>query len=104
MSYDKAMFHRMADEMRRIASEGDMPDEDDVFTALNALGLIVANEESQGLASACLGIATCEHGGMYEVFQELPDCIDSLFEELAKGGRVERYESEDGDVIYVRRA
>lgn len=105
MGYNKAMFHRMAEELDRIAydvedNKGEHVDEDDMFTTVNALGILALSYDDD-LASLGLCLAACRFGGMYEVFQELPDVKERLLEVLLEEQGYERFESAhfDGYII-----
>lgn len=82
MSYESAMFHRMAEEMHRIAyetNEEHQLDDDDLHTVADALAFILVNRGHNELAEACACVTATAIGGMYEVFQELPDAKEHLF-------------------------
>ena len=84
MSYNSTMFHKIAEELERMASEVEKGEIDskDVFAVLNAIGMIVANCYDDDLASSALTVATCRFGDMYELYCELPDALIFLMGEL----------------------
>ena len=97
MGYNKEMFRRIAEELERIAydvvdNNGEHVDEDDVFTAVNALGILALSYDDD-LASLGLDLAACRLGGMYEVFQVLPDVKERLLEVLLEEQGYERFSS-----------
>ena len=84
MSYTKAMFHRIAEEAQRIAENEDtsLIDKDDLFVMADALARILADNNFKSLESQAASLVACKLGGMYEVFQELPDIQRDLIEAL----------------------
>ena len=84
MSYAKSMFHRIANEAQRIAENEDtsLIDEDDLFVIADALAHILSDREFKSLESQAAAFVACKLGGMYEVFQELPDIQRDLIEAL----------------------
>ena len=58
MSYNKAMFHRMAMEMERIADEGkDKLDENDLFVVANALARLMVDADCDEIATTSVELA-----------------------------------------------
>ena len=105
MSYNKNMFHRIAEELDRIGYEvadetHEKIDEYDLSIALDALGRIVIPHDDD-LALTAISIASCRFGGMYEIFQELPDIKEHMLELLLKDAGYEYMESEKHE-IWVR--
>ena len=105
MSYNKQMFHRIAEELERIGYEvadetHEKMDEADMATALNALGMLMLDCNDE-IAIAAISIAACSMGGMYEAFQELPDIKEQMLELLLKDAGYEYMESEKHE-IWVR--
>jgi len=86
MGYKRSMFHRMAEEMSRLAYSDDPEriDEDDVYTILDAIFCMDSNAAGDELSSLATDIYQCQHGGMYEAFQELPDILDLMERAIAK--------------------
>lgn len=86
MGYKRNMIHRMAEELSRIAYSDDpeQMDEEDVFTILDAIFYMNPDAAGDELSSLAAGIFQCQHGGMYEVFQELPDILDLMEQAIAK--------------------
>ena len=84
MSYNKQMFHLMAEELERIAQEVDenheQLDKSDLFTATSALNLIAAVQNCDSLACDALEVAACCLGTFYEQECELPEVLDQLIE------------------------
>ena len=110
MSYESAMFHRMAEEMERIAytvvdETHEHMDEDDVFTVLNACSLVICagDYHLDEVAEAALCVAAYHFGGMGEVLDELPDATDYLLDLLMRRKRLVPYRSADGNLIYAER-
>jgi len=87
MSYTKAMFHRIAEEAQRIAENEDtsLIDDDDLFVMSDAIAHILSDREFKSLESQAASFVACKLGGMYEVFQFLPeikrDLINALMED-----------------------
>lgn len=90
MGYNKALFHRIAEELDRLGSEAINKDNTeemdyyDIFLALDGLGKLIVTSSNDELASASVNLATCCFGGMYEVLEELPDAKKCLLELLLK--------------------
>ena len=84
MSYEKHMFHRIADEAWRIANYEDTSDldDDDLFNMADAVVRIVADRGTDRLAISSGCVFAASLGGMYEVFQELPEAKEHLLEML----------------------
>ena len=96
MSYNKAMFHRMAMEMERIADEGkDKLDENDLFVVANALARLMVDADCDEIATTSVELAACRLDGMYEVFQEQPEIMSNLIDLLMDYGH---YHAFDNDV------
>ena len=109
MTYESAMFHRMAEEMERIAytvvdETHEHIDEDDVFTVLNACSLVICASDYHldDVTQTALCIAACHFGGMEEVFDELPDAIDYMLDLLMKRAGLVPYAGPNGDLIYAK--
>lgn len=87
MSYTKAMFHRIAEETQRIAENEDtsLIDKDDLFVMADALAHILTDNDFKSLESQAASFVACRLGGMYEVFQELPEIKRGLIEALMEG-------------------
>lgn len=86
MSYDTKMFRLIADEAKRIAENGDCAeiDEEDLYTMASALGEILSVRSYKSVESCAADFVACSLGGMYEVFQFLPEIKRDLIEALMK--------------------
>lgn len=104
MSYEKNLFHRLADEAWRIASYEDTSDLDDgdLFTMADAMARIVADRNRNALAVLAGCVFAASLGGMGEVFEELPQAKRDLFEYLMGEEGYEFMES-DSFSAYVRK-
>ena len=106
MSYNKNMFHRIGEELQRIAEEVDVPngehmDDDDMFTVLQALGRIVLQCDDRLVATA-MDLVVCSFGDMPEVFECLPEVKSELLELLLEDDGYEQLTS-DYHVSWLKR-
>lgn len=108
MTYESAMFHRMAEEMQRIACKleenGEHISDDDIFDVLMSCIQVLNTGEHHldEVTEAALSIVTLNLGGMGEVLDELPDALDYMLELLMKRDGFVRYVSANGDLIYAK--
>ena len=101
MSYNSAMFHKMAEEVHRITYEShsnESIDRHDMFTMLDAIALIAANKD-MGFCSDMAGLAASE---VADTIWEEHELEESVMEQLADELGYEHIGSELHDV-YVRR-
>ena len=97
MSYEKHMFHRIADEAWRIANYEDTSDldDDDLFKMADAVVLIIVDRGNDKLAISSGCVFAASLGGMYEVFQELPEAKEKLLDYLLESDGYEFMASEN---------
>lgn len=107
MSYNKFMFHRLAEEAERIAYDitddsGEGVAEIDVATMLNAIGLLMfqcgyGNE----LENAAVEFAAASMSGdMDTVFNELPEVLNNLENVLLDKRGYTKLENDDVTIWY----
>ena len=102
MSYDKHLFHRMAEELQRIAEDESEVDRVDFSVAVDAVAHIAANLNCEPFTSLPLEVAACNEGGMGEVFNELPDVKDALVELVMSDRNYTRICDEQFDICIRR--
>ncbi len=109
MSYNKAMFHRIAEEVDRIAYDvadesGEHVSVDDICLMLNAIGILMVYEPSawDELDNALMGALSAKNNpDMGTVFDYTNDAIDELLTLLLKRKGFTYHETTDGIVFYA---
>lgn len=116
MGYKRALVHRMAEKMQELAFDDDTEDIDtnDVYDIISAL-FAMSKPIDDNLAACAVDIYYCRMGGMYEAFQELPEVLDLMEDEIARYrgfdnirdymlGRCDLKKLTDGkDTVYIER-
>jgi hypothetical protein len=104
MSYEKHLFHRIAEEALRIAEHEDTSeiDTDDIFDMTAAVARILADRNGNRLTVLAACIAASSLGDMYELFNELPDEKQEMLDYLIAEEGYEFMES-DSFSAYVRK-
>lgn len=95
MSYDKSMFHRIAEEAHRIAEGGNDDDvtTEDLARMADAIALILANRDYMSAESDAASYVACALSGMYEVCCELPDVRRELIDQLMRDEGFDKLEN-----------
>jgi len=81
--HDKNLFHRMAEEMYRMAEGASDVDNNDIDLAIESVAWLAANNDYDPIICYALSMAACMvSGDMGVVFNELPDAKAQLVEAL----------------------
>lgn len=100
--YDKNLFHRMAEEMYRMAEGGSDVDKKDIDLAIESVAWMAANSEYRGIISYALSVAACiASDDMGVMFNELPDAKAELVGALMDEAGYE-YIVGDDHVLFVK--
>ena len=100
MSYDKNLFHRMAEEMYRMAEAEVELDRNDVDLAIQAVNHMAATMGYDSITCGSLGVAACGTD-MTSAILELPDAKAELVYLLMDDGGYE-YIPGDDHVLFVK--
>lgn len=94
MSYDKSMFHLLAEEAHRIAEGGnDDVTTEDLARMADAIALILANRNYMSTESDAASYVACALSGMYEACCELPEVRHELAEQLMRDEGFDKLEN-----------
>lgn len=85
-TYDKNLFHRMVEEMYRMAEGGSDVDKKDIDLAIESVAWMAANSEYRGIICYALSVAACmasnDMGVMtYELHDAKAELVGALMDE-----------------------
>lgn len=101
MSYDKNLFHRMVEELDRMAEEEVELNSDDLSIAIMAIAHMAATMDADHLTASALEVAACNEGDMTDVFEYLPDVLNEHVE-LIMNKQGFKWTSGDEYEVWVR--